>query len=59
MKRSRHPFVKTPTAAAPAGLLSACAVGPQYQRPDVPLSEHFRNAPAPTCHLRCHMVAGI
>lgn len=29
-----------------ACLLSACAVGPEYRRPDMPASEKFRNAPS-------------
>jgi len=38
-------LMETLTACVLAGMLSACAVGPQYQRPDVPLNERFRNAP--------------
>jgi len=39
-------LMKTLTACVLTGMLSACAVGPQYQRPDVPLNERFRNAPS-------------
>jgi len=39
------PVMKTLTVAVLAGLLSACAVGPNYRRPDISLSKQFRNAP--------------
>lgn len=37
--------MKTLTLAVLASLLSACAVGPAYQRPDDPQPERFRHAP--------------
>jgi len=40
------PLMKTLTVSVLVGLLSACTVGPNYRRPDIPVSEQFRNAPA-------------
>jgi len=40
------PLMKTLTVSVLVGVLSACTVGPNYRRPDVPISEQFRNAPA-------------
>jgi len=38
--------MKTLTVSVLVGVLSACTVGPNYRRPDIPISEQFRNAPA-------------
>jgi len=43
---SRLPLMKTLTVGILVGLLSACTLGPNYRRPDIPISEQFRNAPA-------------
>lgn len=50
--RSEMTMILTPSAgvkvlavAVLASLLSACAVGPAYQRPDIPQPERFRHAP--------------
>jgi len=40
------PLMKILTVSVLVGVLSACTVGPNYRRPDVPISEQFRNAPA-------------
>lgn len=39
------PKMKALAAAVLASVLSACAVGPAYQRPDIPQPERFRHAP--------------
>lgn len=39
------PKIKALAVAMLASLLSACAVGPAYQRPDIPQPERFRHAP--------------
>jgi len=36
------PLMKTLTVSVLVGVLSACTVGPNYRRPDVPISKQFR-----------------
>lgn len=45
MNLTPSPMMKTLAVAMLASLVSACAVGPAYQRPDNPQSERFRHAP--------------
>lgn len=45
MKTFAFPTMKTLASGVLASLLTACAIGPAYQRPDIPQPERFRHAP--------------